>query len=84
MTETSTIECGIAEFREPFRQYAVDWNTTLVRTDTPNLLGFFAQAAQASADRALAEAYGHEADAELEAAHEDLAEASFRSLSDDE
>jgi hypothetical protein len=80
MTETSTIEHQAVEFHEPFCQYAIEWEILVRTTATPDLLEFFATAEQASDDRDLASAYGPESDAELLAAHEDLAEASFRSL----
>ena len=77
---TATIESSIRadpDLREPFRRYEIDWSQTAGRTDTPDMLGLFAEASEN--DALLAEAYEAMAD-EHEAAYEDLAAASFETL----
>ncbi len=72
MTETSTFEVGQVQFLEPFRQYAVNWEQTSVRTDTPDLLGYFEDALMADGAAEFAEEDLEMAEADMGAGVETL------------
>lgn len=55
---------------EPFRYYAIDWGQALVRTDTPDLLGFLERALD---DALMAEGAEEFAEEDLEMAERDIA-----------
>jgi hypothetical protein len=61
---------------EPFRRYAADWSATTARTDTPDLMGMFAERQR---DALMAEGFRESYDDDSAAAERDMA-AGFETL----
>jgi hypothetical protein len=55
---------------EPFRRYTADWSATTARTDTPDLMGMFADRQR---DALMAEGFRESYDDDYAAAERDMA-----------
>lgn len=70
MSPVQTTPRRAVQVTEPFRHYAADWTATRARTDTPDLMGMFADRQR---DALMAEGFRESYDEDYAAAEQDMA-----------